>query len=214
MNLEEALERSCNVYFYSVGRDLGDSLRRWAENWGFGAPTGLDLAGEKGGALPPGRGGDWVQQAIGQRMTATPLQVARLMAIVANGGRLVVPFIRQGGGIQPEGQVPVVSLGALEKVRAGLVNVVHGEHGTAKKESLMEVLAAGKTGTAETGRLRDGEPVNDAWFAGYAPHDDPRVALAVVVEGVPDKTHGGDVAAPVAGEIFREALAILGTQSK
>ncbi|MHC4598338.1 MAG: peptidoglycan D,D-transpeptidase FtsI family protein [Planctomycetota bacterium] len=207
LGLEEALERSCNVYFYTLGRELGDSLRRWAEVWGFGSPTGLDVVGEKGGSLPPGRGGDWVQQAIGQRMTATPLQVARLMAIVANGGRFVVPFLRKGGGVHPEGQVPVVSPKALKKVRLGLVRVVHGEHGTAKRESLAAVKAAGKTGTAETGRLHKGEPVNDAWFAGYAPYHDPKVAVAVVIESVHENAHGGEVAGPVAEEIFEAALA-------
>jgi penicillin-binding protein 2 len=210
LDLEEALERSCNVYFYTIGRDLGDSLRRWAEVWGFGLETGIDLVGEKKGALPPGRGGDWVQQAIGQRMTATPLQVARLMAVVGNGGRLVVPFIRQGAGIRPEGQVPVVSTAALDIVRRGLQRVVHGVNGTAKRDSLIEARAAGKTGTAETGRLHEGRPVNDAWFAGYAPFDNPKVALAVVIEGVPDGVHGGEVAAPVAGEIFLAALALAG----
>ncbi|MHC5038791.1 MAG: peptidoglycan D,D-transpeptidase FtsI family protein [Planctomycetota bacterium] len=208
--LEAALEQSCNVYFYKLGMELGDALRRWAEVWGFGAPSGLDLPGEKGGILPRGRGGDWVQQAIGQRMTATPLQVARLMAVVANGGRFIIPYIRRGGGVLPESQVPIVSPAALEAVRKGLVRVVSGENGTAKLPSLREVKAAGKTGTAETGRKIDGVETNDAWFAGFAPHDNPKVAVAVVIEDVRDGIHGGDVAAPVAGEILKAALAIMG----
>ncbi|MBI5629235.1 MAG: hypothetical protein HY953_09970, partial [Candidatus Rokubacteria bacterium] len=82
--LTSALERSCNCYFYQVGLELGPALSRWAEAWGFGSACGIDLAGEKAGAIQRGRGGDYVQMGIGQMMTATPLQVARVMAMVAN----------------------------------------------------------------------------------------------------------------------------------
>ena len=207
LKMVEALERSCNVYFYVTGRELGSALRRWAEYWGFGSPTGLDLPGEKGGQLPPGRGGDWVQLAIGQRMTATPLQVARMMAAVANGGRFLIPHVRKDAGGGPDGQAPLVSPRSLAVVREGLRRVVHGEHGTAALPSLIEAKAAGKTGTAETGRTVDGVETNHAWFAGYAPYDDPKVSVAVVIESVPDGVHGGEAAGPVAGAIFRAALA-------
>ncbi|MCU0723335.1 MAG: penicillin-binding transpeptidase domain-containing protein [Planctomycetes bacterium] len=207
--LAGALERSCNCYFYAAGEDLGPALRRWAEAWGFGAPSGLDLPGERAGFLPRGRGPDWIQMAIGQRMTATPLQVARLMATIANGGRPVTPHVRRGAAWPLDGQVPAVSAAALEAVREGLRRVVAGEHGTAQLPALQEARAAGKTGTAQTGRIVNGQETNDAWFAGYAPFDAPRVALAVVVEGVPDGSHGGEVAGPVAGRIFEAALRIL-----
>jgi cell division protein FtsI/penicillin-binding protein 2 len=84
--------------------------------------------------------------------------------------------------------------------------VVHGEHGTARLPSLIEANAAGKTGTAQTGRTRNGRELNDAWFAGYAPCDAPRFAVAVVIEEVPHGVHGGEAAGPVAGAIVKAAL--------
>lgn len=210
VDLHEALEQSCNVYFYILGRELGDSLARWAGLFGFASVTGVDLPGEKSGELPRGRGGDWVQLAIGQRMTATPLQVARMAAAVGNGGRFLEPFLLEGGGRARDFAVPLVSPASLKAVQEGMVRVVHGEHGTASLPSLIEARAAGKTGTAETGRKVDGVYTNHAWFAGYAPYDDPHVAVAVVIEDVPEGVHGGEAAAPVAGAILKAALEAVG----
>jgi penicillin-binding protein 2 len=205
LGLKGALEQSCNVYFYRLGDLLGHRLGVWAETFGFGAPTGIDLPGERGGSLPYGvLPGFWIQLAIGQNMTATVLQVARLAACVACDGRLPVPFLLSSRGPGPVLELPRE---ALAEVREGFRRVVHGGRGTARLALLRKLNAAGKTGTAETGRKRNGVFLNHAWFAGYAPHDAPRFAVAVVVEDVPSGVHGGDIAAPIAAEILKACLA-------
>lgn len=108
VNLSDALCQSCNVYFFHAARQMGpEPLCEWAERFGFGQPTGIDLPGERGGNLPspspPGTPseerttwypGDTLGLAIGQsRLTVTPLQIVRLMAAIANGGNLVTPYV-------------------------------------------------------------------------------------------------------------------------
>src|SRR5690606_27113587 len=97
-DLNLALAQSCNVYFFENSLKLGgQDIADWARRLGFGAPTGVDLPGEASGSVPSFPAGRWPQSetlglAIGQsRLTATPLQIARLMALVANGGEQVSP---------------------------------------------------------------------------------------------------------------------------
>jgi penicillin-binding protein 2 len=218
VDLAEALAKSCNVYFFDAARRGGPGpLIQWSRKLGFGRPTGIDLPGEPSGNLP-GTGaaqrpdGDTLGLAIGQaRLTTTPLQLARMMALVANGGTLVTPRLMTtlgGASGQPHDSLadrqearPLEGLrpATLEWIREGLRRVVHQPGGTGYKTVRTPVVTiAGKTGTAETG---GGRP-DHAWFAGYAPASNPRVAFVVVLEHAGS---GGQTAGPVARR-FVEAL--------
>uniref|UniRef100_A0A7C2JZC4 Penicillin-binding protein 2 n=1 Tax=Schlesneria paludicola TaxID=360056 RepID=A0A7C2JZC4_9PLAN len=225
--LADALARSCNVYFFHHARRMGPKpLADWAMWFGFGQPTGLDVPGEAAGSLPqpghPSAGtprrwhvGDTLGLAIGQStLSATPLQVARMMAAIANGGALVKPQLVAAGGpttvddpfasdVRPvfayPDPEPIAGLHpeTLAAIRTGLERVVEDSQGTGYRTVRLDAVAiAGKTGTAEAG---GGRP-DHAWFAGYAPADHPRVAFAVVLE---HGGSGGKTAGPIAREFVR-----------
>ena len=224
VTMSDALCQSCNVYFFEAARKMGDEpLRRWSERFGFGAPTGADLPGESGGRLPKGptggrRGrdtGSTLQLAIGQSsLLVSPLQVARMMAAIANGGMLVSPrFAHTPPAASPDGRIQLASLESVESspttrlelsprtiavLRESLERVVEDPHGTGRAAAVAGVRVAGKTGTAETG---GGQP-DHAWFAGYVPAERPRVAFVVMLEHAGS---GGKTAGPVARQ-FVEAL--------
>lgn len=216
VDLEGALERSCDVWFYEIGRDLGiERIAAWARRFGLGAASGIDLEGERSGLVPdeawsrrvrnhPWYPGETISVAIGQgALLATPLQVAVAIAAVANGGRLVTPHLLEGGGKPPR---PIdVSPAALAPVRSGLWRVVNAG-GTAAAVRLPGIEIAGKTGTSQvvsheawqdTSNL-PWEQRNHAWFASYAPAAAPELVIVVFVE------HGGQgsrVAAPIAKDL-------------
>ncbi len=196
ITLHEALERSCNCYYYEVGRRVGlADLAKWARAMGFGVPTGIDLPVEADGTLPrrSRQANDVLSLAIGQHeLMVTPLQVAVMMSCIANGGFRVTPHLCRSHAPAPR---PLgLSPATIEVVRAGLHAVVHSPHGTAHRAGLREFDAAGKTSTAQAGRNR-----NHAWFAGYAPYDRPRHTVVVFVEY---GGHGGEAAAPLTARIL------------
>jgi len=212
VTLAEAIAVSCNVYFFHFAGSMGGRpLVDWAERFGFGRPTGVDLPGEAAGSLPtPENLGELQSAAIGQgALTATPLQVLRMTAAVANGGRLLRPsVVKQGrvaGGQGRENQdaahdhspsAPFLSQGALNTIRRGLERVVADPRGTAHGTVFIESIPiAGKTGTAETGGDRPGH----AWFAGYVPADAPKYAFVIVLE------HAGD-ASSTAGPVAKRLV--------
>lgn len=209
--LEDALVQSCNTYFFHAVRSLEPvRLVGWAARFGLGQPTNVDLPGEAHGHLPAlsgDRSGDAaiVQNlAVGQgELTVTPLQVARWMALLANGGRLVRPHVARpvlnGGDGQaepngPDGIARVPDLGSetLLRLRRALRRAVEDSRGTGHRTvAVAEVPIAGKTGTAQVG----GGQADHAWFAGYVPADRPRYVLVVVVQNGGD---GATAAGPVA----------------
>jgi penicillin-binding protein 2 len=197
VTLAGALERSCNCYFYQMGEELGlEGIVKWASRLGFGKKTGIELR-EEPGVLPlPERHAKWqvgdsYSLAIGQHeLAVTLVQVARLMATVANGGTLVRPHVVRGNGCNEP--LPI-SKATLEVVRQGLWAVVHGEHGTAHASDLARLDVAGKTSSAQTGKEMD----SHAWFGGTT----SRVALVVMVE---HGGGGGQTAAPVAAKILEK----------
>ncbi len=232
LDLSRAICESCNVYFFQGARKVGPRpLVEWAERFGIGRETGIDLPGEATGHLPqpPSPGpteaaivqaafesqksastwypGDTLGLAIGQsRLTVTPLQMARVMAAVANDGFLVTPHLVERFGparltageetpriaIPEPRPIPGLTEGTLARVREGLEMVVAHPKGTGYKTVRMpEVKIAGKTGTAEVG---GGKP-DHAWFAGYVPADRPKYAFAIVLEHAGS---GGKNAGPVA----------------
>lgn len=207
----DALCRSCNVFFFDAARRLARSdghrhLHAWAARFGFGQPTGIDLPGESAGRLPAPpdkpRISETMQLAIGQGpITATPLQIARLMAAIANNGTLVTPHVVANNGPArriPRGKrIQGLSRQTLVAVREGLRRVVADPRGTGyKRIRLPEVSIAGKTGTAEVG----GDMEDHAWFAGYVPTKAPRLAFVVVLEHAGS---GGRTAGPVARQLVQ-----------
>ena len=220
-DLTTALTLSINTTFAKVGNLLGRKrLIAGMERYGFYQTPPLALpAGEvvpsgrygKRGLLPPGAFMDpldvaWA--ACGQeRVLATPLQMALVAGGVANGGRVMKPYYLQEI-VTATGDVVSVTqpeqwLVATKPLTAGQLNAMMQEvvnAGTGTAAALEGIQVAGKTGTAEKG---DGS--NLAWFIGFAPADDPQVAVAVVIEDT--QSTGGEAAAPLAAEVIKSALA-------
>ena len=196
VTLHQALEKSCNCYYYEVGRRVGvESISRWGRAMGFGSPTGLDLPGEAPGRLPDaGREEDAMMLAIGQsHLMVTPLQAAVMMAAIANGGNRVTPHLRRGNDKPP---TPLgISAETLQEIRKGLYEVTHASGGTAHNTRLKDFKAVGKTSSAQAEKGKE----SHAWFVGYAPYDAPKYVVAVFMKNA---GHGGQMAAPPAAQIL------------
>jgi penicillin-binding protein 2 len=220
MDLRRAIANSCNVYFYQVGIRLEiGRLARWAKLMGLGAPTGVDLPHEASGLMPspewktrlfktPWYAGETVSVAIGQgQVSATPLQMARVTAVIASGGRLVFPHLVKAaaGGPRAEPPRPLgIRPETIAAVREGMYGVV--AEGTGWRARLQTVAVCGKTGSAQVvsrSRLEKSpnafEMQPHGWFIAFAPAENPTIALAVLVE---HGRSGGESAAPVARQIL------------
>lgn len=225
VDLRQAIERSCNVYFYHLGQTLGiERIARWSRAYGLGEPTGIDLAGEKPGLVPDpawsraARGHPWypgetISVAIGQGpLLVTPIQLARMTAAVANGGRLVTPHLVA----DPDAPAAVRRLslapGLLAPVRDGLTAVVNAGQGTAYWSAHSDLVTiAGKTGTVQVvgrdgheGRKRPAEFENHAWFVSFAPAGAPELVVVTFVE---HGASGSGGAAPIARALYEEYFA-------
>lgn len=219
-DLMYAFARSCNYYFmHRAGAAGPDAFADACRRLGIDRSEQLDLKGSRAGLeVFPGEGRKiprWDVEHMGWgqgRATATPLQIATAYARVATGGRMLEPHLLQdpAGAPRPVPAIdPVIARHApLLKTAARLVVT----EGTGRKsEELARVRAAGKSGTGEVPR-RAGDPgdpernryVNNAWFVGYAPYDDPKYLAVVVYERVLD--HGGDLCGPLVGRLLEEAL--------
>ena len=227
VNLQAALKYSCNSYFYEMGVKLGpgpEDLVRWAENFGLGLPTGIDLAvpGEiaeirgtlagRGKTDEPWMGGQTLQAAIGQGHALSPIQMAVYACALANGGTRYVPQVVKQI-LSPDGKVleetkPQIagtvgaSADTMAQIRAGLVasaTELTGPAGPGTSAWLFSnfpVKVAGKTGTASA------PPGDDhAWYVAFAPADKPEIAVVILVER---GGHGSTAAAPVAKAIFEQ----------
>lgn len=224
VQLRQALTQSCDVYFYHVGQLLGvDRIAHYAHAFGLGRLTGFAAGLEKSGLIPssqwkrqargqPWYAGETISVAIGQGYTmTTPLQVANMLATLANGGTLYKPSIvlRQGTLHDPAPmETPPTVLDQLRvppqyiaAVQQGLWSVVNDPKGTGKLARHNQIAIAGKTGTAqvvplvERGRQEQlPEQYRDhAWFVAYAPFEAPRIAVVVMIE------HAGKGGAQFAG---------------
>lgn len=229
VDMHSAIQQSCDVYYYELGDKLGmPAMTEEAQLWGFGEKAGIVLSPESRGhlsepmqTLSNGRQRHWYRginmiTAIGQgSTTVTPLQMARFATAIANGGKILRPKLLHEGGAEIIRQVDV-SQASLDQVRDGMFAVANELHGTAYSvlhQSPWKV--AGKTGTAQVimmaqdahekdTRIPEKDKHKDhAWFMGYAPYDDPKIAFAVFVE---HGGHGGSAAAPVAKAVI-ETLA-------
>jgi len=231
VDLREALEQSCNVYFYNVGSRLSiDTIHQYAERLGLTGRTGIDLPGEVQSLVPstawkqetfqePWYPGETISVAIGQgAVSVTPMALATMMATVANGGTLVTPHLARafdagdGRGWEP---VPTpeprsrlfIQPEHLRAVREGLWQVVNA-NGTGGRARIEGHDVAGKTGTAQVVALRnqgvEGVETRDhGWFVFFAPHDDPQIAGVVFGEHA---EHGSWVA-PIAKHVLETYFA-------
>ena len=198
-----ALRDSCDVYFYTLSVNLGiDKLIKWSRDFGVGERTGLDLPGESSGNIA-GREwkrarfkeswyqGDTVNYSIGQGfLLTTPLQIARIFAAFANGGRLVVP--RLNAEKEAAWTDVKVSKPHMDLINRGIREVV--TRGTGRIAGTYGVEVAGKTGTAQNPHGED-----HAWYVGYAPVRSPKYVVCVLVEG---GGGGSSTAGPLAGEML------------
>ena len=224
-----ALRQSCDVWFYIRGMATGvESIARFATAFGLGAPTGWDGDDEQAGLVPTpawklklsakrGGGrwydGDTAQMAIGQSfLVTTPLQMACLAAALANRGTVWRPFVVKRvvaptGAVMQETKPEVhqrvpAKPQNMELVRQAMLGAIQSADGTGHSAAVKRWSVAGKTGTAEFDVYEKGVRVgriNQTWFIGFAPYENPQVALAVLVE---DGESGGHTAAPVAGRIL------------
>jgi penicillin-binding protein 2 len=207
----DAMMVSCDAYFYQAGLRVGvDRLADYARRFGLARPTGIEL-GERKGLFPdtawynrnygPGKWskGAVLNLAIGQgEVLTTPLQLAVMMTAIGTG-RVPVPHVLHSLGDRkvaaPEARPLDLPLAVRLRVVEALERVVGAERGTGKRARVPGVRVAGKTGTAQNPHGED-----HAVFAAFAPVEAPEIAVAVIIENA---GHGGEFAAPVAGEILR-----------
>ncbi|MFO7783178.1 MAG: penicillin-binding protein 2 [Thermodesulfobacteriota bacterium] len=237
MDFHRAMRESCDVYFYRLGRRLGvDSIARYSKMLGLGNKSGLDLGGERPGLVPTRewklkrfgvawQPGETISTSIGQSFVqVTPIQAARMIAAVFNGGVLhqpkVVRWAGKGERTEYRSEPTVVSRldvtpENLLRLQRSLIAVVNEPRGTGRRAQVTGVTVAGKTGTAqvigldaEKASRKEGDVPerfrDHAWFVAVAPAENPSVAIAVLIENA---GHGGGrEAAPIAGELIRAYL--------
>ena len=224
LTIRPAIARSCDVFFYQVGNELGiDRLDKYASAFGIGKKTGIDVPGETTGTLPTPAwkkqrvkdewySGDTVDLSIGQGfLEASPVQMLRVVAAVANGGELYAPyFVNDARDVhgrvikrfapRDEGRVPVSSQN-LAIVREGMLGAIEDPYGTAHNVYIPGFHFAGKTGTAENFPTVDNpQGRNHAWFVCFAPYDHPKIAVVVFMDQ--SGGFGAVNAAPVAQAII------------
>ena len=217
VDLHKAIVDSCDVFFYTVGQRLGiERIHEYGAGLGFGRRTGIDLPGEEPGLMPSE---EWVQRvfhhkwyagetisvAIGQgAVTVTPIQLARMIAAVANGGDLPQPHLLKNFAGKTD-HFPL-SEETVERVTQGMYGVIN-EGGTGASLKLANIEFSGKSGTAQLMSYEAGSKMghkgkeNNGWFVGYAPRRNPEIVVAAVVQGSTE--HGGTTAGPVVRDIVK-----------
>ena len=231
-DLRKSISQSVNYYYYKLAYEMGiRTFDQYMRKYGFGQPTGIDLAGENAGVVPSPEWkakrtrenwypGETVIAGIGQGYwIATALQLARSTAAIANGGDLRRPHLvaqRRDGFEAPWTALPqpaptriTDNAAHLRAVQEGMMATIHGGGTGAAMARGAPYLMAGKTGTAQKVSRKGGASVDphnlpyhlrhQALFVGYAPADNPKIAVAVVVE---HGGYGGSTAAPIARKIF------------
>jgi peptidoglycan glycosyltransferase len=223
--LDTALTNSVNTWFGQLGQQLGnDKLFETMEKFGFNSTPPIDLPDDEvyesgvsteDGLLSARDPVDLARVAIGQeRLLATPLQMAMVAAAIANGGKLMKPQI-WNRVIDPDGRVTEkldpseYSQPVSAETAAELTTAMEGvvSEGTGTNAAISGVSVAGKTGTAETpgnAACGGGEEENQAWFIGFAPAEDPQIAIAASVECT--EQFGNDVAAPIFADVAESIL--------
>ncbi len=243
MELTTALANSCDTYFYNVALrayERPDSpIQKWARRMGFGVSSGIDLGPESDGLVPTPAwrkrhfkdarekvwtNGDSVQLGIGQGdLLVTPLQMTRLYALLANGGKLVEPrVVKQIEQNNTEGSAPLVvrpytapkplDIGldpaAIKVVQSGLYDATHASYGTSTNVFAdFPYSISGKTGTAEKYvQLPGFQGLRDqSWWCGWGPSDKAKLVVCALIE---NGGHGGTAAAPAALKVFEQFFGV------
>jgi cell division protein FtsI/penicillin-binding protein 2 len=216
--VSQIIAQSSNVGTVKISQTMKDAaFDGWVHRFGFGQPTGVDLAGEERGLVLGHKQYSGVSKAnfaIGQGLDVTPIQMASAFAAIANGGTLRPPHIVESiGGVKPERAAGerVISSRVASQVRTMLEGVL-GPGGTASEAAIPGYSLAGKTGTAQVYDAQLGaysESKYVASFIGFAPARDPRLLVSVVVDQPQGEIYGGKVAAPAFQEILNFALPYL-----
>lgn len=217
VGLHKAIVDSCDVFFYTIGQRLGiDKIHDYATGLGLGRRTGIDLPSEETGIIPSE---EWVQRvyhhkwyagetisvAIGQgAVTVTPIQLARMIATVANGGTLVQPHLLKNLTAKPDRFA--LADDTVEQVTQGMYGVIN-EGGTGSSLKLQNIEFSGKSGTAQLMSYEAGSHLGkkgketNGWFVGYAPRRNPDIVVAAVIQG--SSEHGGTTAGPVVRDLVK-----------
>jgi penicillin-binding protein 2 len=234
IDLRQAIEKSCNVYFYTVGNMVGiDKIHKWATLLGLGEKTGIDLPNEVQGLVPSPEwkrerfrekwyAGETISVSIGQGAVAlTPVSMAVYISTIANGGTRLTPHLLKavddGTGwkdVAAPAPHSVVQLKpeTIRAIREGLWMVVNGT-GTGGRAKIPGRDVSGKTGTAQVISLAGGKAAkgrsnkdlrDNGWFVFFAPRDNPQIAGVVFVE---HGGHGGTTAAPIAKHVLETFFA-------
>ena len=222
VDLTRSLIESCDVYYYQLGKELGvDKISTFAKKCGFGRLTGIDLPHEKSGLIPdrkwklkrfkePWQGGETLNMAIGQGYTlVTPLQVARFVSALINGGKLYKPSLLAEEAKVGEEDLPFGE-DIAQKIIQAMIRTVEDEHGTARRLKKKGVLIGAKTGTAQVVKLlsdyeeKETEDIpyrfrDHAWMASFAQKGNKRYVVVAMIE---HGGHGGAAAGPIVRAIY------------
>jgi penicillin-binding protein 2 len=219
-NLHEAILKSCDVFFYTVGLRLGiDRLAYYGSHFGIGHKTGIDLPSEEAGLMPSPQ---WVERALHRKwyqgevisvatgqgaVTTTPLQLARMIGGIASGGVFMQPHLLKDAANVREERFPI-SERTIEKITDAMYGVVNEPGGTGGQLRLTGIEFSGKSGTAQVigydtrARVAKQKKFEDnAWFVGYAPRRNPEIVVSVLVQE--SGKHGGEAAGPVVRDVIK-----------
>ena len=219
VDLYKGIVQSCDVYFYEIGKKISiDSIAKYANALGLGVPTGVELESEASGLVPSTKWklrtkrekwyqGETLSVAIGQGYLAvTPIQAARMIATLVNGGKLYKLHLVANDNVNTKPE-SIVELNPehVEMIKKALVGVVYDHSGTGGAARSNIVSIGGKTGTAQVigsaAREKDlaDQYKDHAWFVAFAPQNNPKIAVSVLVE---HGGHGGSAAAPIAKNVI------------
>jgi penicillin-binding protein 2 len=219
-NLHEAILKSCDVFFYTVGMHLGiDRLSYYGSKFGLGHKTGIDLPSEEPGLMPSA---EWVERVFHRKwypgetisvstgqgaVTTTPLQLARMIGGIAMGGVFKQPHMLKDAPNVGEERFSI-SEATVRKITDAMYGVVNESGGTGGQLKLAGIEFSGKSGTAQVigydTRARVGKTKqleDNAWFVGYAPRRNPEIVVSVLVQE--SGKHGGEAAGPVVRDIIK-----------
>jgi len=219
VDLHAGIVHSCDVFFYTVGNKVGiDGIAQYAEMAGFGKKTGVDLPNEAEGLMPSSRwklrtqrekwyAGETISVAIGQgAVTVTPIQLASAIGCIASGGAWYKPHLVKSAAA-PEPRRGDLNPDNVAKIVSCMYGVVNEPGGTAIMSRIQGLEFSGKTGSAQrisndlrkSGKLDKSEDKDNGWFIGFAPRENPEIAVAVLLEG---GEHGA-LAAPIARDVVK-----------
>jgi stage V sporulation protein D (sporulation-specific penicillin-binding protein) len=220
IGLDVVMAKSSNVGFATLGKMLGkENFYTFHDLFGFTRPTGIDLPGEAVGQWIPKKSAsevDLAVQAYGQTLTVSPIQMLTAIGAIANDGKRMWPHLgkalldkdgRLVKQIQPRVAAEVVSPQVAKQIQEWMVGVT--EFGTGRNARVPGYKVAGKTGTAT--KVIGGKLSNEhiASFVGFAPYPDPRVVVLISLDEPQGKYYGGEVAAPIFGELMGSVLSYL-----